>query len=229
MNILVKFPTRSRPKKCFDVLQGYINMSKRPKKIHYLITYDSDDVSMNPDWIKQIVELSPKNIQFVTGYSSNKIHACNRGINEAKTDWDIVLLASDDMVCETFGWDEIIRKDMKANYPDTDGCLWYWDGDNATRQGNLCTMVIMGKKYFNQFNYLYHPSYVSLWCDNEQTEVAIMLKKMFRSETVLFRHVHPSNTQGVKSDALMIKTQSYFNLDKTNYYKRKIINFGLNI
>jgi hypothetical protein len=226
MKILVKFPTRSRPQKCYEVLKGYTELSKKQKDVHYLITYDNDDATMNEEVRNKMAALHP-NVQLVGGYSSNKIHACNRNISDAKCKWDIILLASDDMICEQFGWDEVIRKTMTDTFPTTDGCLWFWDGDPATVQGNLCTMVIMGRKYFERFNYLYHPSYVSLWCDNEQTEVATILNKMHRSGTVLFRHVHPSNTQGMKSDMLMQRTQSYFNLDKGNYHKRKSINFGL--
>lgn len=226
MKILVKFPTRSRPKKFLEVLKGYIDNTIEKSSVDYIITLDSDDETMDSYVVNQIQELS-SNITIHHGTSHNKIHAINRGLDWHKTDWDIIVLASDDMVCNKYGWDVIVSQSMKHYYPDTDGALWFWDGDINTKKNGLCTMNIMGRKYYNRFGYLYHPSYISLWCDNEYTEVAQKLGKIVFIDEVLFKHIHFSNTQGLKPDALMTKTQSYFMRDKENYYKRKFSNFGL--
>jgi len=226
MKILVKFPTRSRPDKFLSTLKGYIDNTYDESNIDYLITLDSDDPSMNDDVLKSINALS-KNITINHGTSTSKIHAVNRGLELYKKHWDIIVLASDDMVCMRKHWDDIIIRNMKSFYSDTDGTLWFWDGDINTKKNGLCTMNIMGRKYYDRFGYLYHPSYISLWCDNEYTDVAMQLNKMVFIDDVLFKHIHFSNTPGMRPDALMQKTQSYFMRDKENYYKRKQINFGL--
>lgn len=226
MKILVKFPSRERPNKLIGVLKGYVEKSAYPADIHYLITLDSDDATMTADVLKEIQSISP-NITTIHGSSTDKIHAINRGMDQYKEDWDIVVLASDDMVCSFNHWDHVIKTEMQKNFPDTDGALWFWDGDEATRRNGLCTMNIMGRKYYDRFGYLYHPSYKSLWCDNEFTEVGLQLNKLKYSDLVLFRHVHFSNTQGINPDRLMQHTQSYFLRDKENYFKRKMVNFGI--
>jgi hypothetical protein len=53
----------------------------------------------------------------VIGLSKSKIDAVNRDINEYKKHWDIVLLASDDMIPQIKGYDNIIRDNMMFNYP----------------------------------------------------------------------------------------------------------------
>ena len=226
MKILVKFPTRSRPIKFIEVLKSYIELSSNPSKINYLVTYDNDDVTMNEEVIATIKSLS-KNITLLSGHSANKIHACNRGIETYNKKWDIVVLASDDMICQVEGWDEDIRNNMTDYFPDTDGCLWFWDGDVNTKKNGLCTMNIMGNKYYNRFGYLYHPSYISLWSDNEYTEVGLLLNKIKFIDKVIFRHIHFSNTPNIQPDELMKKTQMFFHIDKANYVRRKEKRFGL--
>lgn len=226
MKILVKFPCRERPQKLISTLKGYINNSADPHNINYLITLDSDDSTMTSQVLKEIQSLSP-NITTIHGSSTDKIHAINRGMDSYKEHWDIVVLASDDMICEFKGWDNVLRIEMQKYYPDTDGALWFWDGDHATKRGGLCTMNIMGKKYYDRFGYLYHPSYKSLWCDNEYTEVGLQLGKLKFFDLVLFRHIHFSNTPGLNPDRLMTHTQGFFMRDKENYYARKMQNFGI--
>jgi hypothetical protein len=226
MKILVKFPTRSRPEKFLSTLQGYIDNTVGVATVDYLITCDSDDPTMNADVIKRIQDMTDR-ATINHGSSTSKIHAINRGMAQYKEHWDIVVLASDDMICVQHGWDQIIADTMAYHFPDTDGGLWFWDGDHQTRRNGLCTMNIMGRKYYERFGYLYHPSYISLWCDNEYTEVGKRLNKLPFFDQVLFKHVHFSNTPGLAPDELMRKTQSYFKQDMVNYHNRHAKAFGL--
>lgn len=226
MKILVKFPTRSRPAKFLSTLKGYIDNTVDVASVDYLITIDSNDPTMDADVLKSINSMT-KQATINHGSSVNKIHAVNRGMEQYKEHWDILVLASDDMICMQKGWDTIIKETMDAYYPDTDGALWFWDGDHNTRRNGLCTMNIMGRKYYDRFGYIYHPSYSSLWCDNEFTDVGLRLGKLKFFDQVLFKHVHFSNTPGLKPDELMKLTQSYFGKDQENYRKRLSINFNL--
>jgi hypothetical protein len=74
------------------------------------------------------------------------------------SDWDILVVMSDDMVCVTHGWDDIIRQDMNENFPDTDGVLHYNDGN---QKANVMTMSIIGRKYYKRDGYIYNPEYQS--------------------------------------------------------------------
>lgn len=228
MKILVKYPTRSRPKQFLQTLEGYISLSTR-SDIHYLISIDSDDPSMNnADMLQKIGGM--ENVTCIVGISHSKISAVNRDMWKVK-EWDILVLASDDMICQCPAWDDILRKEMHDNFRNTDGVLYHWDGDPATAKHDngkgLNTMCILGKKYYDRFKYIYHPTYKSLWCDNEFSDVSRILGKEYKSNTVLFKHEHHSNNSNIKPDALMIKTQSYYREDGENYRKRKMINFGL--
>jgi len=171
MNILVKFPTRSRPAQFLDTLSRYMDLASDNSKIGYLVSYDIDDESMIPEVIQKATDMGAG---CFGGVSDNKIHACNRDI-EHTTNWDILLLVSDDMIPQVKGWDEAIRDKMKIHYPDTDGCLWFNDGYTEDK---LNTLSCMGKKYYERFGYIYNPEYQSLWSDNEYMEVAQKLNKI---------------------------------------------------
>jgi hypothetical protein len=220
MRILVKYPTRQRPAQFLQTLREYYTRAKDNSKIEYLISYDKDDSKMNQNIIDQANSIG-LNIKCVSGYSKSKIHACNRDLEKAE-DWDIVVLVSDDMFVQVDGWDEIIRNKMKEFYSDTDGCLWFWDG----HQERICTFTIMGRKYFERFGYLYHPSYASLWCDNEFTEVAQGLGKIKYFKERIVEHVHPCWGKKMQVDDLYRLNESFYKADHEVYVKRKQKNFA---
>lgn len=221
MRLLVKFPTKGRWDKFFKLLELYQYTADNLKNIQFLITCDINDTT-KPSNLKEKISLY-QNITLISGISTGKIHACNRDI-EMFNDWDILLLASDDMIPQRKGWDTKIIEDMNKHYPDTDGVLWYNDGYT---KNNLNTFCILGNKYFNRFGYIYNPEYISLWCDNEFTEVSKQLNKVVYSNDILFKHEHPANGSGI-NDNLYKLNEKYYNVDKETYFKRKKINFGLN-
>lgn len=221
MRLLVKFPTRGRWDKFFKLLKQYHDLAEDKNNVLFAVTCDINDHTKPSNIAERIEGIT--NITVVSGISTGKIHACNRDM-EMFEDWDIVILASDDMIPQVKGWDTRIRKDMEQNFPDTDGVLWYNDGYTKDK---LNTMCILGKKYFDRFGYIYHQDYISLWCDNEFTDVSKILKKVVYSNDVLFKHEHPANN-GTKNDSLYLQNEKYYNIDKETYLKHKKLNFGLN-
>lgn len=219
LRILVKFPTRERPDQFLKVLNLLNEKATDRDNIDYLISWDSDDPTMNGNVIAEAALIVDYLIS-IPAVSNNKVHACNRDIEKAN-DWDIVVLISDDMIPQIDGWDEVIRQAMTKYHPDTDGCLWFYDG----YQDRICTLSILGRKYYDRFGYIYNPDYNSLFCDEEFTNVAQGLDKMTYFTTVLFKHSHFINDPTVKRDALYDRNEAYFNIDKEIYNKRKALGF----
>jgi len=225
MKILIKFPTRGRPDKFFAVLERYIAMADDVSKIAFLITADEDDATMNnPSVIEKLEKVKKKyKLAYNFGHSKTKIQAVNADM-EKVSGWDIVLLASDDMIPVFKGYDSIIRDDMKEYFRDTDGVLWYNDGG----QNNINTLCILGKKYYDRFGYIYHPDYISLWCDNEFTDVSRILNRVYKSDKIIIEHQHPVY-QKTTYDELYVKNESYYNVDHETYDKRSAIGFDLDL
>jgi hypothetical protein len=221
MKLLIKFPTRNRKSKFFKVLKKYQNLCEDLTNTYFLITLDNDDESMSTSEVDQIFRTF-KNVKVIYGNSNSKIHAINRDI-ELVDDWDIVLLASDDMVPKVKGYDNVIRDKMKENYPDTDGVLWFNDG----HQGNkLNTLSILGKKYYDRFGYIYYPEYKSVWSDNEFMMVGNLLGKQTYFDEVIIEHEHPDWGYGNR-DVIHQINYNNENHDKLLFMKRKENNFFL--
>jgi hypothetical protein len=221
MKLLIKFPTRNRKNKFFKVLRQYQNLCEDLDNTYFLITLDNDDESMNPSDVEDIFNTF-KNIKVVYGTSDSKIHAVNRDI-ELINDWDIVLLASDDMTPKVKGYDNIIRNKMKEFYSDTDGILWFNDGHMGNKLNTLC---ILGKKYYDRFGYIYHPEYKSVWSDNEFMLVGNLLGKQTYFEQVIIEHEHPDWGYGSR-DEIHQNNSKNENQDKLLFTKRKDNNFYL--
>lgn len=183
MKILYKYPTRQRPLKFLRCISSYYQLM-RGSDYEFVLSIDNDDESMLSDTISDYIN-QMKNMSVCRGDNKTKIQAINADV--PVTDWDILVLVSDDMIPEIEGFDNIIRDDMRRFYPDTDGVLWYFDGWRR----DLNTLCILGRKYYERFGYIYHPAYKSFWCDMEFTEVANMLNKQTFIDRTIIRHLHP--------------------------------------
>jgi hypothetical protein len=219
MKLLIKFPTRNRPDKFLNVLFTYIKFLD-DKETEIIISADNDDITMNNPIIRNVIERIP-NVQIYFNDNKTKIEAVNADLKNI--DFDIVLLASDDMIPLVKGYDTIIKEKMKLHFPDTDGVLWFNDGYQGDKLNTLC---ILGKKYYNRFNYIYYPEYKSCWCDNEFMEVANKLKKQIYFNDIIIKHEHPDYGHGERD---IIHQLNYENVGYDNklYIDRKLKNFDL--
>lgn len=220
MRILVKFPTRGRREPFFNTLDKYYEFATDTDLLEVQVTIDSDDKEMNnPDCLERLKGY--KNLSYNLGKSKSKIHAVNRDLKT--TGWDILLLASDDMVPIMQGYDEVIRKNMRAHYPDTDGVLWFNDGNRS----DLNTLCILGKSYFDRFGYIYFPQYKSMYCDYEFMLVGNILQRQTYFPDVIIRHEHPEYGYG-EIDSTYEQNNIPYSDDRKLFHKRKAMNFGFN-
>lgn len=227
--LIYKFASRSRPDKFAACLHNITTLA-RHEDYEIMCTLDHDDKRLGEYLaaLKAIQHLNSR-VKFIVGSSTGKINAINRDL-QLLTPFDILICMSDDMLFVKEGYDVQIVKDMEHHFPDTDGVLHYHDGFSSNPQTGipLMTLSILGQKYFSRFGYIYHPSYISLWCDNEAMEVAQMIHKykFMGKDKILFRHLHPVWT-GQPYDEQYRKTESYYHLDERNYQQRKALFFDL--
>lgn len=222
MKLLIKFPTRGRKEMFFSTLNKYHEYCNNIDNTFFLISIDADDDEMNTNEV--ITQLNEyKNTKVVVGSSLSKIDAVNRDLNGLEYEWDIVLLASDDMIPQIKGYDDIIRDNMTFNYPDTDGILWFNDGFQGNR---LNTLSILGREYYKRFNYIYHPDYKSCWSDNEFMVVGNLLNKQVYIDTVIIKHEHPDWGYG-SPDHVHNNNVKDWHHDNNVYQTRQSNNFYL--
>lgn len=220
MKILIKYATRQRPKLFKQTLTRYLELLSGKNDVTFVVSMDRDDRTMNTQTIRRWLGSRQRprtKVLYSYGRSSNKIQAINADL-EGKT-FDILILASDDVLPVRHGYDARIARDMRRHFKNLDGSLHYNDGFQGRK---LNTLVIMGFRLYQRFGYIYHPSYRSVFCDNEFTEVARRWKKSVYIDDVILRNDWIAVT-GV--DALLKRNSPYTIADKRNYERRKAEGF----
>lgn len=214
--LLFKLTSRSRPRKFFETIDNIQSLISSDCKYRILCTLDTDDNLMNNPFVIENME-GRQNIMYSYGKSKNKIDAINRDM-ELAGEWDILINMSDDMRFTYASFDKVI----KDAFDNLDTCLHLPDGN----QNEKCiTLAIIGKEYYNRFNYIYHPDYVSLWCDMEMTEQSKMLGCYKYVNSQVYRHMHPAWGLAQYDHQYRI-TESYFHADQQTFLKRKELGFA---
>jgi hypothetical protein len=217
--LLVKIPTKGRATSFLQLLQEYTSKATNPHT-QILVSIDLDDFSMNNPEVISIITNSGAIVE--KGYSKGKIDAVNRDIDIYIRNYDILLVGSDDMYPQEVGYDQIIIDEMVNAFPKMDGCLWFNDGHTGER---LNTLPVLGKEYYLKYGYVYHSSYMSLWADNEYTELAQAAGKIKYIDQVIIKHEHPDWGGKMPIDELYRINNSFWNKDEMNYKKRKARGF----
>ena len=221
--LLIQFPTRERPDKFLLVAKKYIDLLHDKENWIMNVSCDEDDFTMNnPKMIKKVYELAPEgHIYLNFNDNKSKIQAVNADVDSFS--WNILLLASDDMIPKEPNYDKTIRDLYKRFYPNYDGVLHFNDG---YQKANLNTLCIIGYTYYCRFGYIYHPSYLSLYADDEFDLVSKHLGKKMYFDQVIIKHEHPNLGYG-ENDQLYLKNGKLDAIDRKNFRDRKSINFGL--
>ncbi len=225
LKFLFKFPCRGREKSLFESLNSLNNNIRDRDNYHISLTLDTDDPVLNNEQVISALSLYP-NISIEWGLSGSKIAAINRSMSDY--DWDVVICWSNDMVCTFFGFDDIIRGEAKDALQEHDYDLLLHLPEEDTKD-ILNTLYIATRKYYERFGYIYHPSYLSLFCDNETMAVSKMLGRYhFLNTYGLYVHKNPAyHVHGLERDELFDYQQSLWGVDEKNYNERVAIKFGL--
>lgn len=199
-HILFNFASRSRPEKFNKLVNQIHEYCTQPFTI--LAKIDDDDPTRGMYDLSRVIPVS--------GSSSSKIHAINRGI--FPTGWDIIVDISDDFVFTRPGFDMLIREHCGPNdvlhFPE------------PFAKDRIIIMAVMGNEYYNRFGYIFNPVYMSLFCDDELTAVAKANGAYKFINEDIFRHEHPSAGYG-KPDRQTMITEAFWKQDERVFRKRK--------
>jgi hypothetical protein len=189
MHLLVKFPTRQRQKRFFEVFASYMQLASNRHHIEWVISMDEDDLEMNNPEVKETFDkliAMGQDIKYFYGPNKTKIEAMNADMDKASTDWEVLYLAQDDMLPIVQDWDERMLNLVFGGFPDLDGCIWPPDGYGNSQ--TTSTVVLMGRQWYERFQYIYYPEYKSVYCDNEYTDVALSYDKIRKVPDRLVEH-----------------------------------------
>lgn len=191
--LLIRMPTRSRPAQALEVLQKYREMASEHVAIEVII--DADDTSCNETRFLQ--RLADLDCVVTVGQHKSKIEACNGG---RVNDWGVLMLASDDMVPTTRGYDQKILNAMEQHFPLRDGAINFNDGYNRdhVRPGAPITntLPVMGRHLYEDYGSVaYFPGYKSIYCDTDASFLFNKMNRMAFVDEVIIEHRHFANAK----------------------------------
>lgn len=216
MNILINLATRARGLKFMDLMSKVKDLTKSQSVI-ILVKADYDDVTMNQPAVRGFIYRFNEGlikIHKTLGNRISKVEAINRDIHVIKG-WDVLVNLSDDMMPRP-NWDITMIERIRSTWNDTDFFAHFNDGHVGEA---LCTLSIIGKKYYDRDGYVYHPGYKSFSCDAEAMYVAQMRGKHKYFSDVLFSHNHPAYTKE-PNDSLYKENSKHSAHDTAFYYER---------
>ncbi len=226
LKILFKYPCRGRKKLFFESLDSLDNNIRDKNNYHISLTIDEDDTILNRPEVIDRLSLY-KNVSIAWGFSESKIHAINRSLPDY--DYDVIICWSNDMFATFWGMDDIMRDyimNIANTREDFDFLIHFPEPDSKEY---LNVLYVATKPYYSRFNYIYHPSYKSLWADNESMQVAQMLNRYhYIGVPGLYEHRNPAyNHKGMERDELFNAQQLLWGVDELNFTERKAKNFDL--
>lgn len=221
MTICYSFASRSRPDRFFETLDNIV-LNSASTDYFIVAKLDDDDMSMNDPLIKQKIAEHYQMVIVKWGTSTSKIHAINRDINDAGLPkWDILICASDDMRFRTYGYDNIIRQHM----PEHLDAFLHFPDDYAKER--VCTVSVIGYRYYCRDMHIYWPGYYSMWPDDEATIVSQMRGcYIYVPGVIQIEHLHYTNMGKAPKDALYRRNDTYLQ-DKKIFEERKARGFDL--
>lgn len=219
IKLLIKIPTLNRPKQLFDCIDSFINLQSYNHDLTFIISANIDDTHTIVD--EPIIKNLPGNINIFFGNHQNKIQAYNAHLDEV--DFDIVVLASDDMLAVKDCYDQIIVDNMIKFFPNMDGVLWFDTGDDNLRTN---TLPIMGINFYRKINTIYNEQYKGYFCDDEFCQIAFKMGKMVRIDQCIIRHNIPHHLT-MSENSTYLKSLKYAIEDKAIFKIRKKIQFDI--
>lgn len=218
-HIIFKLASRERPQRFRDTLDNLYSMIADKERFTIWCVLDEDDPTKE-EYIGILALGNYRNLYTSWGHSKSKVHAINRPI-PYEYGWDILVNWSDDMEGALYGFDVLIRTYFDEHFPDGDGLLHAIDQD---ARAHVPVVYIADKKYFLRDNWIYHPAYKSVWCDNHSMRLAQLRGRYALVEDVIFTHKNPAYGH-LPRDPLFDRQQDQWAEDEATYKYFESINF----
>lgn len=219
-HILYNFASRGRVKQCYAMLDNIRNLSAN-KNYTVLLKLDTADKT---NYDEARLYMYYPEVKLMRDNHHSKIEAINNCVSRH----DIIATVSDDFVFTAQHFDNIIRRHCGVDdfvlFPEPFAEAQCKKGLNE----RISVFNVTGGEYWERQGYVYNPAYHSFFCDAEETNRATILGRLKLVPEIIFYHRHP--TAGFKTnDITYMQNQRWWGVDKAVYYKRKEINFGVNV
>ena len=177
-------PSRGRPAQCLDYMMRWCTRCSDHNDIEYILSLDTDDCENYRDMIMGLFGLM--NVRVAIGPNISVVQAVNCGAKLATG--KVFVFVSDDFEPPEL-WDLKIQDAVM--YSKKPWALFVDDDLQVPKPPKVQTMTIVSEAYYKQHGYMYHPSYISMFADNDYTKEAESSGAAIFAYHLVFRHNHP--------------------------------------
>lgn len=144
--------------------------------MEWLLSLDADDPSLSG--YRRIAD--DRSLTLLVGPNRSSVDAVNAVARESSG--ELLVVVSDDFGCPA-DWDEAL---CRAIGSDLDRAVLVADGV----EDRVMTLPVLGRPFYQALGHVYHPDYLSMYADDELTEVARRRGKLVDARHLLFEHRH---------------------------------------
>ena len=213
MKFSLVHPSRSRLARAEDAITEWRLQASGRHELEHILSVDADDPDL-PGYRSLAARCGSR---LEVHPNRSMVEAVNRGAGAATG--EVIVAISDDFGCPQ-AWDQAIvdalgGRELAAVLVD--------DGVNA----RILTIPIMTAAFYRRLGYIYHPDYISLWADDDLTEVAKREGALVDARHLVFphRHMFLALADADATYARQNSNRSWWHGWRT-YEKRKLEDFG---
>ena len=159
-----------------STFEYWLSMAKEGYAVEYVLSLNKSDPKV-PDYLALFNQ--DQRVKVIQSEATNMVQASNAGASV--TFGEILILMSDDMF-PPWQWDVALSADFTEKSAIV---LQVHDGI----RNDIVTLPIMNRLAYMKLGYIYHPSYLSMFADNDLAETA-KAHGMYRRSDVKFQHKH---------------------------------------
>jgi len=202
-------PSRGRAQKSFETSSEWI--SKAGVETELIVSCDSDDPAL-----RDYSVLYEQKI--IINQNTCVVEATNHAAKLAK--FDVMVYLSDDFKCFD-NWGVEVMKHFEGV---TKPLLIKVDDKLQAFTKDVLTIPIMNKALYNELGYFFHPSYKSMFCDQDLYYTVKNMGAIKGCPELIFEHHHYVNGKSQKDETYERSTGNW-NQGKNLYQQRRAQNF----
>jgi hypothetical protein len=168
-------PSRGRVARAAQAIAEWTARRNGAHAVEYILSVDTDD---DVAGYRGVAEAT--GVRLVVNVNRSIVDAVNAAARASTG--DVLIVVSDDFGCPD-GWDRAVAEVVGDR---RDAAVLVHDGI----EGRIMTLPILGRALYETLGYIYHPAYVSMFCDDDLTHTAAAMGRLVDARHLMFPHRH---------------------------------------
>jgi hypothetical protein len=202
VKIIVIVPTRGRPQNAQRLAKAFAETVADPDNTHLVFGVDDDDPLAD--------DYAALGVSYALGPRLRMAGTLNMIARESADDWDVIGFMGDDHLPRTYGWDNMVRENMKPG-----GVLY---GNDLVQGQNLPTEVFLDARIVHEVGGFVPDGFTHLFLDNVWKMWGECAGTLRYLPDMIIQHVHPiSGLVDYDEGYIEVNSVSVWNADEARF------------